>query len=309
MDPSAINRLNYYNIIAMLLASCLAIIIPFELVALSYAILGPAHYLTEISWLKKRWFFTLKRYDFLPIAGVIVISLLLKIGNARLVYYTFGLSFILMITESSIKRLSAFVILIGSAYFLLSNNMIVTVFGLYVPTLVHVYIFTGTFILSGALKDRVASGYIAFIIFLLCPLILMISFRSFHNMPSAWAIASYSGFSRLNAITLHKPFINVFTSQASVILTRFIAFAYTYHYINWFSKTRVINWHRISVAGVIVIGLIWVASVALYFYNYATGFKWLFLLSLVHVILEFPLNQRSFIGIGKQLRSRFVAAD
>jgi hypothetical protein len=35
----------------MLLASCLAIVIPFELVLLSYAVLGPAHYLTEISWL------------------------------------------------------------------------------------------------------------------------------------------------------------------------------------------------------------------------------------------------------------------
>jgi hypothetical protein len=27
---------------------------------------------------------------------------------------------------------------------------------------------------------------------------------------------------------------------------RFIAFAYTYHYLNWFSKTDIIRWHVVS---------------------------------------------------------------
>ncbi|MDB5148696.1 MAG: hypothetical protein JWQ57_2716 [Mucilaginibacter sp.] len=54
--------------------------------------------------------------------------------------------------------------------------------------------------------------------------------------------------------------------------------------------------------------LIWIASVALYFYNYRLGIKWLFILSLAHVILEFPLNHRSFIDIGKQLRQRLPSS-
>ena len=53
--------------------------------------------------------------------------------------------------------------------------------------------------------------------------------------------------------------------------------------------------------GVVVI---WIASLALYGYAYQTGLKWLLLLSLLHVSLEFPLNWHSFFGIGRELRQR-----
>jgi hypothetical protein len=306
MNQARLNHINYLNILAMLAASCLAVVIPFELVLLSYAILGPAHYLTEISWLKGRQFFTLKKYDYLIIAAVIALSLLFKLPSANLIWYTFGLSFILLSVKSNINRLLAFVILIAAGFFLLSHNLLRTVFGLYVPTLIHVYVFTGAFLLFGALKDKIVSGYIALFIFLICPLLLCVLFTSYHNAPTAWAVSNYLPFTRLNTTTLRNQSINIYTNQASIILTRIIAFAYTYHYLNWFSKTRVINWHRITVNRAVIIGLIWLASVALYFFNYRLGFKWLFMLSLVHVILEFPLNQKSFIGIGRQLRGRLV---
>ena len=41
----------------MLSALGLAYILPFELLLLAYAVLGPAHYLTEISWLHDRQYF------------------------------------------------------------------------------------------------------------------------------------------------------------------------------------------------------------------------------------------------------------
>jgi hypothetical protein len=309
MDRSGINRINYYNILAMIAASCLALAMPFELVLLSYAILGPAHYLTEISWLKNRQFFTLKKYDYLLIIAVVVISILLRLPSANLVFYSFGLSFILLVIKGNISRLLAFCMLIIAGYFLLTHNILRTIFGLYIPTLIHVYVFTGAFMLFGALKDKIVSGYIAFSIFLLCPVLLAVLFTSYHSTPAAWAISNYNYFGQINATTLRNPAVNVFTSQASIILTRLIAFAYTYHYINWFSKTRVINWHRISVARVVIISTIWIASVALYFYNYRLGFKWLFILSLVHVILEFPLNHRSFMGIGRELKARLAGHD
>ncbi len=301
---SNIDRINYYNILAMLAASCLAIFIPFELVLLSYAILGPAHYLTEISWLKGRQFFILKKYDYLIIITVIIVSLLLKLPAANLVFYTFGLSFILLIIKGSINRVLAFIVVIIAGYFLLTNNILRTIFGLYVPTLIHVYVFTGAFMLFGALKDKIVSGYLAFIVFLICPVLLCVLFTSYHNTTAAWAISNYRDFGTLNTTTLRSQSIDIYTNQASIILTRLIAFAYTYHYINWFSKTRIINWHRISITRAVLIGLIWAASVVLYFYNYRLGIKWLLLLSLVHVILEFPLNHRSFIGIGRELRSK-----
>jgi len=303
MNPKT-DRINYYNILAMLAASCLAIFIPFELVLLSYAILGPAHYLTEISWLKGRQFFIPKKYDYLIIIAVIIVSLLLKLPAANLIFYTFGLSFILLVVKGSLNRLLAFIILIIAGYFLLTNNILRTIFGLYIPTLIHVYVFTGAFMLFGALKGKIVSGYLAFIVFLICPVLLCVLFTSYHNTTAAWAISNYRDFGSLNTTTLRSQSINIYTNQASILLTRLIAFAYTYHYINWFSKTRIINWHRISVTRAIIIGLIWAASVALYFYNYRLGIKWLLLLSLVHVILEFPLNHRSFIGIGRELRSK-----
>ncbi len=299
-----VTRINYYNIAAMLAASCLAVLIPFELVLLSYAILGPGHYLTEISWLNGRQFFTPKKYDIPIIITVAVAAFLLKIPYGYVIFYVFGLAFILLATQSIIYRILAFALVVAAGYFLLSNNILQTIFGLYVPTLIHVYFFTGAFILLGALKDKNVSGYIAFIIFLACPVLLFVLFPAWHNTTAGWAISNYGDFGRINSTTLRNPHLNVFNNPLSIILTRLIAFAYTYHYLNWFSKTRVINWHKMTIKRSVIIGIIWVASVALYFYNYRIGIKWLFMLSLAHVILEFPLNHRSFIGIGRELGVR-----
>jgi len=304
MTAESINRINYYNILAMLAASCLALLVPFELVLLSYAILGPAHYLTEISWLKDRQFFTVKKYDVLIVIGVAIVAWLIKPSYAYLVFYLFGLAFVLLVVKSTPYRILAFTLVIVAAWFFLSGNLLQTIFGLYVPTLIHVYFFTGAFMLLGALRDKIVSGYIAFFIFLACPVLLCVLFTSYHNPVSAWAMHNYGYFGRINSVTLRNHSLNVFSNPLSIILTRLIAFAYTYHYLNWFSKTRIIQWHRVTLVTAIVIGIIWAASVGLYFYNYRLGIKWLFLLSLTHVILEFPLNHKSFIGIGRELRRR-----
>ncbi len=296
-------KINYYNILAMLASACLALVIPFELVLLSYAILGPAHYLTEISWLNERQYFTLKKYDYLTIAIIIPLCLLLGRSYADLIYYSFGLSFILLALKTSVNRLLAFIILVIAGYFLLSNNLLRTIFGLYVPTLIHVYIFTGAFILSGALKDKLISGYVALFMFILCPVLLCVLFTNYHPATTAWAMGNYGYFRNLNTTTLRSQGVNIYTNTASIVLTRVIAFAYTYHYINWFSKTRIIKWHRVTTKRAFIIGLLWAVSVGLYFYNYRLGIKWLFILSLIHVILEFPLNQLSFKGIAMALLS------
>ena len=81
----------------------------------------------------------------------------------------------------------------------------------------------------------------------------------------------------------------------------FIAFSYMYHYLNWFSKTSIIQWHNIPKWRFIGVIVLWVASLALYAYNYSVGLKWLFLLSFTHVLVEFPLNHVTFINIGKEI--------
>jgi hypothetical protein len=83
---------------------------------------------------------------------------------------------------------------------------------------------------------------------------------------------------------------SIYFSDFGIKLMQFIAFAYTYHYLNWFSKTSIIQWHKTTKVKICGIILIWIVSVLLYLYNYKTGLYWLYLLSLTHVILEFPLD-------------------
>ena len=97
---------------------------------------------------------------------------------------------------------------------------------------------------------------------------------------------------------------DIYVTAAGESAMRFIAFAYTYHYLNWFSKTSVIRWHEIPRSRYVLVCLLWLASISIYIYDYGLGFRWLFLLSFAHVFLEFPLNHRSFIGIGQLLRDR-----
>src|SRR5438552_16744405 len=52
------DQINYLNIGLMIVSCLLSYIFPFELFLSSYAVLGPLHYLTEISWLHERNYFT-----------------------------------------------------------------------------------------------------------------------------------------------------------------------------------------------------------------------------------------------------------
>src|ERR1700677_5404897 len=70
------DQVNYLNIALMLLTAAAAMVRPFELFLFSSAFLGPLHYLTEISWLHDRKYFTRGRYDYVPLiffAGVITL--------------------------------------------------------------------------------------------------------------------------------------------------------------------------------------------------------------------------------------------
>lgn len=51
------------NIGLMLLCCFIAYVIPWPMLLAAYAILGPAHYLTQISWLHHRKYFVLRSYD------------------------------------------------------------------------------------------------------------------------------------------------------------------------------------------------------------------------------------------------------
>lgn len=53
----SISRIDYLNIGLIITSFIIAIYLPFRLFLLSYAILGPLHYLTELNWLNKQQYF------------------------------------------------------------------------------------------------------------------------------------------------------------------------------------------------------------------------------------------------------------
>ncbi len=80
---------------------------------------------------------------------------------------------------------------------------------------------------------------------------------------------------------------------------QFITFAYANHYLNWFSKTFIIKWHKTTKIKIVSIIIVWILSVSHYLYNYKTGLYWLYILSLTLFILEFLLNITSVKNLFK----------
>lgn len=324
------DRINYINIGLMLISCVVALYIPFELFLFAYAVLGPAHYLTEISWLHKRGYFTRGKHDYLILGGLAVLMLASAIWSGQsfgqlpstssLASFTFlglGSALVLVLTDKLFPRLFGLAVVAVLAFTGINSvGFLVVLLATFVPTLIHVYLFTGFFMIYGALKERSWTGYLAFAIFLLCPIACLLLNPRGH-MPNAYVALSYFfNFGQVNFTILGLDFphtraegINaatqVFISHEGLIVMRFIAFAYTYHYLNWFSKTSIIGWHKVGMKRLAGIGALWAAAVGTYIYNYGLGYKLLFCLSFMHIFLEFPLNHISIMGTFREVRSIF----
>jgi hypothetical protein len=167
------------------------------------------------------------------------------------------------------------------------------------PTLIHVYFFTLCFISYGVIKSRSIYGAGEVLMLLTVPFIIYI--LPLENIQSLLADDAFSqyvemGFRKVNTglgfiMGFKEPDTLFMGSSAGVRIQIFIAFAYLYHYLNWFSKVSIIGWFRNSSKGKIsLILFLWLISIFLYWYNYKIGLSALFFLSLLHVMLEFPLN-------------------
>ena len=78
-------QIDYLNIGLMIISFILAVKLPFQVFLMSYAILGPLHYLTEIGWLDQRNYFSKNKRDAWILvalcAFVTVAFALYEIGN------------------------------------------------------------------------------------------------------------------------------------------------------------------------------------------------------------------------------------
>ena len=346
------DKINYLNIGLMLVTMVLAYYFPFETFLLAYAFLGPLHYLTEISWLHDRQYFTKGKYDFIPLLLIgIALSYAafakdagfdMEFYNTFVEYSLFDKLLVLALFSSLlfafVKNLPVkifsilFLFIFISGWFSEDNNEMnqssTTVFALtsLLPTLIHVYVFTGLFRLFGALKSRSKTGLMSVGAFIILPIILIfvIPVKSKTNYISAYGKEAYyadgDGFFYTNVSIMdhfdltkvpnltNKQYLDsivnkkspsnqmpaaerkrisdslskmlsadfivpiqdneyymkpipvnkaipvnpkdfywssVFFSTVGIMLMRFIAFAYMYHYLNWFSKTEVIRWHKV----------------------------------------------------------------
>ena len=424
------DKINYANIGLMLITAVLAYFYPFETFLLAYAYLGPLHYLTEISWLHDRNYYAKGKYDFvvLLLVGILlsyaafakdfgvsieVYDYFVKMNlfDKLLVFALFSAVLFALVKNLIVKIVAILFLYVFVSGWLspdnaTSNAESTTVFALtsLVPTLIHVYLFTGLFMLFGSLKTRSVSGMWQMVGFVTVPLLLVFAlpvdpkapisefgknahyakgdgfyatnisimdhfnliedpiytnadFVAFVNKKDFKdANAQYQFIAKADlkkivdslkkkpnaAYVMNKQPINpnfqadnilalylkpevlneyqmkpmpakifsgfslekyasiVYNSTVGIMLMRFIAFAYLYHYLNWFSKTEVIRWHQVPKLRFAAVILLWVVASVFYAYDYSLGLSLLFFLSFSHVLLEFPLNIISIVGIGKE---------
>ncbi len=307
-----LDRVNYLNIVLMIAAAAIATVLPFELFLFAYAVLGPAHYLTQISWLHDREYFTTGKYDFiililltLPIAARFIFGQWLPAG----VDWDGIFAFVALLSAAGMvyfKR-GFHKFALGAAAALCAAYIcrvpdIALLFSFFVPTLIHVYVFTGAFILYGTLSNQSIAGWFSLVVFVLCGACFFV----FDIPNGGYGATEYIRTTMGRLVAIPQEFIRLFGLSPEwdsvVNVMRFIAFAYTYHYLNWFSKTKVIRWHEISRRRYLSIALLYLLSLTIYAINYQWGISALFFLSLIHVFLEFPLNYRTFVAIALHLR-------
>ena len=188
-------------------------------------------------------------------------------------------------------------------YMIKDQNIYIVMLETFLPTLIHVYFFTGLFMLYGALKTKSIPGLVSVACLVICALLILnYSFAKF-TIPSKGTIQAYndSTFYSIIEKTIQTFQLKIqYSNKLNITIIKlqsFMAFAYTYHYLNWFSKTSIIKWHKVDKKQLLFIGAFWMVSVGLYYYNYRVGLSVLFLMSMIHVFLEFPLNVASIKGI------------
>lgn len=326
MQLTSTEKIDVVNIGLMIFAAAIAMMLPFELFLFVYAVLGPLHYLTEISWLHDKQYFTKGKYDavWLLVVGIVLIlnffrksiGLEFPVGfDANLMFIALLSALIFVTVKTPLYKIGGILILVFASQLSHNINLFLTVF---IPTLIHVYVFTALFMLYGAIKSKSRVGLWSVAFMVAVPFILYNIFpdKAFYP-PTDYSKDAYGPFNVVNLVWFQSidkiiPMPGtkdgwdafIFHSPKGILLMRFIAFAYTYHYLNWFSKTKVIQWHKVPKTRFLLVIVIWLISIALYIYNYKVGLKWLLFLSFMHVLLEFPLNIISIIGIGKHIKSK-----
>jgi len=314
----SVERLNA----GLMVVSCAAAFAaPFHLFLAAYAILGPLHYLTEISWLYDRDYFAprpVARRWWLTLVGIAALVLIYGyvsndlLGRPVSPTFEIGVTYLVFLTAPLLLWVRhpvnavVLVALAAGGLAVFSSTRGYALLAYFIITIIHVLIFTAAFILHGALRTRSRWGLFTLAVFLTCIAAVFV----FDVRPLVEASADvrriYTFFESLNVQLMSLLGLTgdgIYDSPGALAVMRLIAFAYTYHYLNWFSKTSIIRWHEVPRIRIIGIVAAWLGIIALYGHDYTIGISLLYIVSLVHVLLEFPLNHKTFAGIATELRA------
>ena len=320
------------NTLALLIAFALASIVPVELFLFSYIVLGPLHYLTEIQWLRQRQYFLNSKYSF---AFFFCVAFILLASSLALASETLHLNinqwlpqgagvylklwpFILFLLFFSILVLTVFgswgARVFGALAVVFTLCFVITqprawsgfiLFCVYLTTIIHVWLFTILFMAYGYMKNSTTVGRINLLLFALLPALFFAPMGSalhiLHITPSPNLLGIYHYMMKSVHEVSGLNLDNLEHSMRVFSFIKFIAFIYTYHYLNWFTKTRIIGWHRIRRAHLVLLTATWLFTISLYFIDIRLGFLSLFVLSLGHVLLEFPLNAKTLRDLSQAI--------
>ncbi len=312
------------NSFLIILAAVAAFFFTFEVFLFSYAFFGPLHYLTEIAWLEKRDFFvTNKKFVwFLVFAGCVLFGMHLGLFHlsassvftiaALLLAVSFSTALLFVRQWSPFQKRVIWLLVFSVLLLTYVIQAWAIFFAVLLPTIIHVSVFTLLFMVYGAQKSRSAVGYMNVLLYGLASVALVfLTIEGNDYSLSTYITAAYRSFEGVNLEIMNLLNIgnadiqwSIYESAAGLSIMRFLAFAYTYHYLNWFSKVNVIAWHKISQSKAAFIIAAWVGAVSLYVVDYEVGLFALYFLSLTHVLLEFPLNQQSIVGIYSEVKAR-----
>jgi hypothetical protein len=295
--------------------------------------------MTEIGWLHQRNYFTVRRSWAWLLGGLAFLAFLsmllpeiqrwpataawaalpqvqrlttaLTFWSTTSIFLGFAVGIGMVVLQRTSYLLALLGVALGAAFLFGRAPLYVVAFGVFLPTIIHVAIFTGAFILHGALRNRSVPGYLSLAVFAGCmAACLLLPFDEAAAQPDGQTLAMYmeSNFAVLNASLYQlghgSSGMLEINSDVGLRIQSLVAFAYTYHYLNWFSKARIIRWHEAPRSWIVCSIVTWVAAVALFAWDYRTGLFALLFLSLLHIFVEFPLDYRTVVGIGGEIRSR-----
>jgi hypothetical protein len=282
----------------MLAALALTYLVPFELLLLVYVVLGPAHYVTEISWLHDRKYFLPQRNIAIGLAGIAIVAAIIE--NAAwfgfVMWSAFVVCALIAATTTAMQAMLLFVAAMALTFWMLENGASLAVLGILLPTLIHVSLFTLVFMALGAYRSGQKMQWALIAIYIVAIALILAEPPTAATVVPSFGKAANDYFANV-APALSRLF-GVRGLSLDNRLISLLAFVYTYHYLNWFIKAEVIRWADMSRGRLAIVAGASAASTALYFYDYAYGFSVLLALSLVHIVLEFPLNGLALRQLG-----------